>query len=225
MEYKSLERRIDGYRRAAGVPTKTFINSPGINDPHFIIWSRFGALQKAYGTYELDGAAKRALAKRIEKERYKMTCFDSSAAALAQALNAPPKMKSEVHRIVFGHDVDGGSEDAENPLLARLPKRPASAMPVLQRAPLPEAYAQTGKLEVGKPLGVTRPSAVRPRPSSGGRMTQIMHVQRGTPEFQAEMEKARRKYIMAWANQRGNPPPVHEIPGVPNPRAFHTGRR
>ena len=215
-------------RRAAG-RSNPFCSAVGVNDNDFIMWQRFGMLQKAYGSYDLAGQAKVNLARQRQQERYRLTCFEKSAAALAQAATskAPKHMKTDVDRIVFGRDHDR-SEAADNALLHRLQRpRPASAMPALGREEQAAAkvHGRVGQLDVGSALGASRPSAVRPRPSSGGRLTHIMAAQRGTPEFRAEMEKQRRKVVLAWANAHSRAPPLLDAPGVPNPNAFHTTRR
>jgi len=211
-----------------------FHMAQGVNDADaFIMWQRFGALQKAYGTYQLEGAAKVKKVEQQKREEYRLTCHDNAANALARAATnkSPAHMKTDVDRIVFNRDHDS-SEAVENALLSRLQKqRPQSAMPALAVPRTAAAEAAPGRLQVGTPLGASRPSAVRPRPSSGGRLTQMMHVQRQTPEFKAEMEKHRRKMVLAWANSHGGFYPAQgmetpeKIPYVPSPNAFHTTRR
>ena len=206
-------------------PPAGFTQARGVNDPGFIMWSRFGQMQRAYGApsaYALEGAAKLGLHQQRERERYRVTNVDDSAAALMSALaggnNA--RNRSDVDRVVFGRDQDN-SEAADDVLLTTLERhrareRPASAMPTLHAS---------GRLMNGTPLGASRPSAVRPRPSSGGRPAHILHVQRGTPEFRAEMEKQRRKIRQAYEQSRARPWPPEDVPGVPGPAAFHTSRR
>jgi len=189
---------------AAGMPSVA-VPAAGVNSEQFVMWCRYSRLHQAYGT-SLAGKAKIAFEKERARERYRLTCVDASVAALVQGANsrAPRHMRSDVDRLVFGRDHDRSEGGAENIMLQRLAvnageDRPATA--------LPRVDTPTGRLAVGQALGATRPSTVRPRPSSGGRVTHIMSVQRGTPEFQQELRVFHERQLRARNDRelRGGP--------------------
>ena len=195
--------------RPAGVQ-RTSVHANGLNSEPFNMWNRFGAVQKAYGV-SLAGSSKVSLAQQQSRERYRVTCIDSSVKALAAAAvsKAPKHMRTDVDRVVFGHDQDA-SEGSDNALLMRLHRqrcRPASAMPRVE--------TPMGKLDTGRPpLGASRPSAVRARPSSGGRLSHLMWVQRQSPEFQQEMQKIYGQLMLAQTTPL-RPRPQSAIPCLP----------
>ena len=202
-----MRRRAD----AAGVGTPEFVHAPGLNSEAFIWYSRFGRTARAYGV-GLAGSAKLEAHRHTHQEKYRLTATDDAVAALANAATscAPRHMRSEVDRAIFGRDLDKSEEDGggiDNVLLSRLPpevregggQRPASAMlPAVRRG------EPVGRLHVGQALGASRPSVVRPRPSSA-HPAAIIHAQRQTREFQEELEKLYRRAAAHDASRARKP--------------------
>lgn len=84
----------------------------GLTSDDFLIWSRYGDTSISR-TAELAGVSKRPVVQRLHAMQEHPYCVKEAAAARAAAAvsNAPKHMRSDVDRIVFGHDMDA-SESA-----------------------------------------------------------------------------------------------------------------
>mmetsp|Transcript_69274 Transcript_69274/g.137363 ORF Transcript_69274/g.137363 Transcript_69274/m.137363 type:complete len:230 (-) Transcript_69274:212-901(-) len=199
---------------AAG-QVRSLVHAAGVNSGQFIAWNQFGRVGEVHGM-SLAGGNKLAIEKQRARDRYKLTCVDASVAALVSAAGskAPTHMRSEVDRVVFNRDHDR-SEDAAT-ILQELQERVAAAAARRPVSAITWAEAPLGQLNVGPPLGGSRPSSVQSCPTSSGQRAHMMYVQRETPEFMLSLRRLHERQMSTRMAGRALLP--HAKGMIPGPR-------
>lgn len=188
--------------------------------PNFLMWSRFSDRSNTKDAY-LAGTRELAVNERLQRAYYDPYCMRTNAALLASTAvsTAPRHMRSDVDRIVFGHEMDaseaaeasdgrGGSWDKGriegavpegNALLDRLmrPGESGGLRPNTSWAGQAASYIEVRPLNVScrredvwqRRVGAARPTSVQPRPPKAA---DAMIAVRGSRHFAEEMDRLQR---------------------------------